>query len=59
MLCDSCDAVFINGHKCHEHGCPDAWKEYKRKCPCCDKMFKPKEKNQICCTKRCTKEYYR
>ena len=59
MLCDSCDAVFINGLKCHEHGCPDAWKDYKIKCPNCDKMFKPKEKDQKCCTKRCYKSYYR
>lgn len=26
-LCDDCDAVYINGALCHEHGCPTASRE--------------------------------
>ena len=26
-VCDSCEAVMINGVYCHEHGCPNARKE--------------------------------
>ena len=56
--CDSCNAIMINGIFCHEIGCPDAWKDYKKKCKNCGKEFKPKEKFQDCCTKGCYKEYW-
>ncbi len=30
-MCQSCEALTINGLYCHEHGCPDAWKDVKCK----------------------------
>jgi hypothetical protein len=58
MLCDSCDCVFINNVKCHEHGCPDAWKDKKIECAICEEVFKPVEKGQKTCSLKCTKEYF-
>ncbi len=56
-MCDSCDIISINGVNCHEIGCPDAWKDYKRECAWCGKEFKPKEEQQKCCTESCAKSY--
>ena len=58
MLCNSCDCFFINGVKCHEHGCPDSWKDYVRKCKFCGCEFKPEDKNQTCCSEDCTQSYW-
>ena len=27
-MCQQCETVHINGVKCHEQGCPDAWMDY-------------------------------
>ena len=49
MLCDSCEVLYINGVKCHEQGCPDAWKDYERECTECGGKFKPDDKDQLTC----------
>ncbi len=55
--CDSCEVVMVNGVRTHEKGCPNAWKDYKKECKWCGSEFKPKEKNQNCCSKSCEKSY--
>jgi hypothetical protein len=30
MRCDSCEAMMINGHFCHETGCPNTRSRYDR-----------------------------
>jgi len=57
MPCPSCQLVRINGVVCHETGCPDAWRDYKRECKWCGQEFRPKECHQQCCCKSCTKSY--
>jgi hypothetical protein len=57
MRCNSCEAVMINGIYCHENGCPDAWKDYKRECKWCGSMFTPEDKYQTCCSDDCAEAY--
>ncbi len=57
-MCKSCQALMINGIYCHEIGCPDAWKDYKRECRWCGKEFQPEEKFQDCCSADCAECYY-
>ncbi|MHC4621288.1 MAG: hypothetical protein ACYTEQ_26385 [Planctomycetota bacterium] len=56
-MCDSCEVVNINGCNCHETGCPDAWRDYKRECKCCGREFKPRTRYQDCCAD-CIKDFY-
>ena len=51
-MCDSCEVLNINGVNCHEHGCPDAWKDYKTECYECTP--KPTQKQFPICTIRST-----
>lgn len=51
--CDSCACVCINGHKCHEYGCPDAWMDMLRDCKWCGIEFKPESSCQTCCDSQC------
>ena len=30
MKCDKCDSAYINGHFCHEHGCPNTYQHYDK-----------------------------
>lgn len=57
MLCDSCDALFINGVKCHELGCPEAWKDYGRDCRSCGSEFRPESRDQTFCDDDCARAY--
>jgi hypothetical protein len=52
-MCDSCEVLYINHVKCHEIGCPDAWKDYKNKCDWCGTEFVPEEKGQKYCCGSC------
>jgi len=56
-MCKSCEVLYINGVKCHETGCPDAWKDYERECLWCGQKFKPEERYQECCSHSCTVAY--
>ena len=58
MLCDSCDCMIINGIKCHELGCPDAWKDYKNNCLWCGIQYTPDTKDQQFCSIDCQEDYY-
>ena len=56
--CDQCEVMCINGVRCHEIGCPVAWKDYKIECKNCKRAFVPKVKGQDCCTQQCRREYW-
>ena len=57
MLCVACDCLYINGLKCHENGCPEAWRDLKRKCLWCGSVFLPETKDQAFCTEDCWEAY--
>ena len=57
-ICDSCDAAYINGTKCHEHGCPDAWRDYSIECKMCSSDFTPGERHQTVCDEACATAYW-
>ena len=58
VTCDSCDVLVINGVICHEHGCPDAWRDAERECKECGYQFKPEEREQYFCSEECAAIYY-
>lgn len=49
VRCDSCQVAYINGVRCHEQGCPDAWRDHTRECFECGFDFKPSERGQSVC----------
>lgn len=53
VTCSSCQIVVINGHVCHELGCPEAWKDETRECRWCGSSFKPASKGQGFCCNDC------
>lgn len=57
-MCDSCEALTINGVYCHEHGCPDAWKDYTRECQECGHDFRPEASDQVFCSEECAENYF-
>ena len=58
MTCQSCEALYVNGVKTHELGCPDAWRDYPRECKFCGVEFIPESKDQDCCGDECARSYY-
>lgn len=57
-MCQSCEAVRINGVLCHEIGCPDAWRDYSRDCQWCGATYMPDDQDQLCCDEACAAAYY-
>ena len=57
MRCDQCQIVYINGMRCHEIGCPEAWKDYIIDCPECGTSFVPEEKEQTFCCEDCWRSH--
>lgn len=57
MRCHSCEVLMINGLRCHETGCPDAWRDATRQCAWCGAEFKPEEKRQQCCDDSCRSSF--
>jgi len=57
-MCQQCQIVHINGVKCHEQGCPDAWMDYTRDCKYCGCNFKPESKSQDICSQECADAYW-
>lgn len=55
--CDSCNAIHVNGCLTHEHGCPDAWKDYKRECRECGTEFWPENEDELDCSHTCNIAY--
>lgn len=52
-MCQSCEALMINGVLCHEIGCPDAWRDSTRSCKWCGQEFKPDHRDEAYCTDDC------
>ena len=51
--CDSCEVLMINGVRCHETGCPSAWKDQRRECGWCGASYTPEERGQRYCSEDC------
>lgn len=58
MHCQSCQVLFINGLRCHESGCPDAWRDYTRECKECGTDFEPETRYQTVCSEECFEMYF-
>jgi hypothetical protein len=56
--CAACQVLMINGLRCHETGCTEAWRDRREKCKCCGKAFRPKERRQSVCSMRCHRDYW-
>ncbi len=57
MRCQSCQLLRINGHLCHETGCPDAWRTETRECRECGTPFRPESRAQHECCESCACAY--
>ena len=57
-MCNSCEALTINGVLCHETGCPDSWMDYSVECYNCGTEFIPTESGQTCCDDECNMSYW-
>jgi hypothetical protein len=56
--CDSCEALYVNGVRCHESGCPGAWREEVRECKWCGSDFEPEDAHQRFCDDSCYRSYH-
>lgn len=56
--CDGCSPAMINGILCHEHFCPDAWRDCGRACKWCGNNFMPETESQQFCNDSCAESYY-
>jgi hypothetical protein len=55
--CWSCEVTYINGIRCHEHGCPEAWRDEQRECRECGTGFIPETSDQSFCSDICNGAY--
>ena len=53
IMCTQCEVLYINGIKCHETGCPEAYKEEKYTCKWCGEEFDPIYRKQEYCSEEC------
>jgi hypothetical protein len=56
-MCQSCEALRINGVLCHETGCPDAWRDTEKACKWCGQEFEPDDRGQVFCSEECAEDY--
>lgn len=62
VYCENCNAVAINGHGCHEFGCPTehfdlvTGKPASRECNWCGMQFLPDAKERFC-SETCAEDY--
>ena len=47
--CPACEILVINGRRCHEGECPEAWRDSTRSCFECGCDFKPEKRFQNLC----------
>ena len=57
VTCSQCQILLINGYICHEHGCPDAWKDTIRECRWCGSDFPPAFSDERFCSPECAESY--
>jgi|GEM_PF-1957580 len=55
--CNGCNLPMVNGVLCHEHGCPDAWRDRQVECRECGFEFYPEEERQEFCSEHCAAMY--
>lgn len=55
--CDGCSPCMVNGVLCHEHGCPDAWRDQPVACFECGCDFLPSDSGQRTCPDCLQPEY--
>jgi len=55
--CEQCEIMMINGIRCHEIGCPLAWRDEIRECPWCGTEFRPEDREQRYCSGSCGYAY--
>lgn len=55
--CAQCQVAYIDGVRCHETGCPDAWQDETRECRECGSDFRPEDCHQIFCDDACGRAY--
>lgn len=58
VACDSCEVLVINNIVCHEHGCPEDWKDETRTCKWCGTKFRAKHSSDLFCSDDCQQTYY-
>lgn len=56
--CPSCQVLMIQGVRCHEPGCPDAWRDEVRVCHECGSNFTPTSSRQLECSTECHCSFY-
>lgn len=56
-MCNSCQVLVINNHRCHETGCPEAWKDCVAECKWCGSNFRPETSGQKFCDDSCYRAY--
>ncbi len=47
--CDGCRPATVNGTLCHEHGCPDAFRDHPAECKECGCEFFPETRRTTHC----------
>lgn len=52
-MCNSCAILYVNGIRCHETGCPEAFRDTLVECRWCGSAFVPEEKGQLYCSDSC------
>jgi hypothetical protein len=52
--CNSCSPSRINGVLCHEAGCPDAWRDYRKTCVFCNRPFYAPGNRKACLCHTCS-----
>lgn len=57
-MCTQCEVLYINGVKCHETDCPEAYKDEKRICKWCGQEFTPEQSMQLFCDDSCYADYH-
>jgi hypothetical protein len=57
MRCDQCRVLRINGVRCHETGCPAAYRDETRECRECGRKFRPESRAQRECSGECAAHY--
>jgi hypothetical protein len=51
--CSQCQVIRINGIRCHEQRCPEAWRDEVRECAWCGQEFEPQDRSERCCSADC------
>ena len=55
--CDNYQIAFVNGIKCHEPNCLDAWQDYLKDCAWGGSEFQAEHPEQTFCDVECQESY--